>query len=189
MIKKIKRELCQSNYPDFPTTDHLNEIYTYPKVFRSKIYSLNSKSIKGHISLFSIELTKIIKSLGYESIIFLGDSNTAWLYQKNDYKPVNKALEYLSENKISRRFNGGIEVELKYLPEFIKHLCWLVRCNSALPIIYFTDKNQNILGNICHYLVLHFNTLNKETDTKFEKIFSESKFENIKDGICNDSFF
>jgi len=44
-----------------------------------------------------------------------------------------KALQYLVDNKISKRFNGALQFDTAEIPTFIKHLAWLVRTNVILP--------------------------------------------------------
>ncbi len=155
MLTRIRRQDCYNKYPGFPQSDYLNEVYTYPKVFKSYVLTVDSKSAKGHIKILAAEIIKLLIGSEIHSLIFLGDANTPWLKQENEYKPVKEATNYLLDHKINRRFNGAIRVETSGLPEFLKHLFWLTRCNAALPVFYFMDEGQNFVGNICKYGNLH----------------------------------
>src|SRR5258708_6970765 len=129
MLLKITRQNCLSKFPKFPRRWYNNskdEIeYFYPKVFHSYILTLHSKTFKGHIKLLGQELVELIKSLGFDSLLFLGDTGTPWLYQQTQYAPVLKAIEFLEDNKIGKRFNGAIQVSNVDLLPFVKHLSWL----------------------------------------------------------------
>ncbi len=192
MLKKIKRQDCLDKYSKFPLRWY-NDIkeedeYYYPKVYYSYILTLPSKSISQKIKLLGIELTNLTDVLGFTNLIFLGDNNTAWRYQESDYKPVRKALQFLVENKIGKKFNGAFQVDKKNLRTFITHLSWLSRCNAALPYFYFTDTGQNIIGTICQYGNLHIDTVNKKTDVFFKDLIAKSQFEFLIDKMCYDQF-
>ena len=128
------------------------------------------------------------KDLSLDNLIFLGDTETAWRYQNNDFKPVNEALRYLADNKIGRNFNGGLQVQIDLLPTFLRHLSWLSRCNASLPYFYFTDINQKFLGTICQYGNFHIDTLNKATDNLFRKIIARSNFKFLVGESCSNNF-
>jgi hypothetical protein len=192
MLIKIKRQHCLDKYPKFPIRwyDDIKEDldYSYPKVHHSYILTLSSKTFKGYTKLLGNELTKLANGLGFETLIFLGDTNTAWLSQDNDFKPVKEALQFLIDNKLGKRFNGALQVDKSGLAIFIKHLCWLSRCNAALPYFYFTDTGQNVVGTICQYGNLHIDTVNKETDMVFKDIVAKSQFELLTDKMCHEQF-
>lgn len=192
MLIKIKRQDCLDKYPKFPLRwyDETKEevVHFYPFVHRSYILTLPSKSIKGHIKLLGSELTKMINALDFDSLIFLGDTNSAWLSQDNDFRPVKEALHFLADNKVGKRFNGALQVDKTALPGFIKHLSWLSRCNAALPYFYFLDAGQNIIGTICQYGNLHIDMVNKETDRIFKAIITKTQFEFLTGKICSGQF-
>ena len=192
MLIKINRKECLNKYPIFPfrTYDYIKEeeVYFYPKVFNSCILTLPSKSFKGHTKLLGTELNKLAKELGGDTLIFLGDTELPWLYQVNDYKPAKEAQQYLIDNKIGKRFNGALQISSSELPTFIKHLCWLTRCNAALPYIHFIDTGQNIIGNICQYGNLHLDTLNAKIDKHFKIIIDKSMFMYLEGNKCYNQF-
>jgi len=192
MLSKINRKDCLDKYRVFPQRSYNDalddEEYFYPKVFKSYILTLPSKSFKGHIKTLGIELLSLLKYLHEDSFIFLGDTGTPWLYQYNEYKPVLEASEYLTDNKVGKRFNGALITDTTDLIKFINHLAWLTRCNAALPYIHFIDPSQTILGNICKYGNLHLDTLNKQADTTLKKFMTRSLFEYGDDNSCNNQF-
>jgi hypothetical protein len=192
MIIKIKREECLANYPKFPVRwfDPIKEEIddAFPTTYRSYIFTLQSKSFKGHVTLLAKEITNLVKDLSLDNLIFLGDTETAWRYQSNDFKPVNEALQYLADNKIGKNFNGALQVQIEILPTFLKHLSWLSRCNASLPYFYFTDIKQNLIGTICQYGNLHIDTVNKQTDSLFKNIIASSKLQLLIGQSCNNNF-
>ncbi len=167
-------------------------MFFYPKVFRSYVFTLDSKSLKGHTKLLAAELGNLTKELGFENLVFLGDNNNYWLTKlslgRNDYKLLGDALQYLIDNKVGKRFDGALEVENAELSIFIKHFFCLVRCDASLPYFHFMDKGQNFVGSICQYGNFHLDTLNKKTDDRFKKALATSKFVNVDDKKCHSPF-
>jgi len=192
MLIKINRQDCITKYPNLPLREYNTKEdeydFHYPKIFANYTLTLPSKSYKGHIKLLGTELCNLITALGFDKLIFLGDEKTPWLYRDHDHPPAKEALQYLAANKIGKRFNGGLQVDIEELPTFIKHLAWLVRSNAILPDVHFVDPNQNIIGNICQYGNLHISTKTKKVDTNFKKVIAESKFEFVMDGQCYNKF-
>ena len=181
MLIKFKRQDCLDQYQSFPVQSYdedKDEVeFFYPKVYKSYILTLPSKSFKGQTRALGIEVAKLVSALQTDALIFLGDTETPWLYQHNDYKPVKEAQDYLTTNKIGKRFNGALRVSKTELPTFIRHLAWLVRCNAALPFFHFIDEKQSIVGSICKYGNLHLNTLNRQTGKTLKPFLDNSKFE------------
>jgi hypothetical protein len=192
MLSKINRQDCLKKYPSFPLRmydyDKDEEASFYPKVFKSYILTLTSKSFKGHIKQLGTELFKLTKQLGYDNLIFLGDTELAWLHQDNEYKSAKEAQQYLVDNKIGKRFNGALQIDNSELISFVKHLSWLTRCNASLPYVHFTDRGQNIIGNICQYGNLHLGTLNEATDKLIRAFVDESRFTHLEGNSCFNQF-
>ena len=95
----------------------------------------------------------------------------------NDYKPLNNALAYLTENEIGRRFNGAIEVDISELVAFIQHFYIITRCDASFAYFHFMDKEQNLIGYIHYSGELRIDTLNKKTDNLFLKTIRVTKFQ------------
>ncbi|MGB8192289.1 MAG: hypothetical protein WCF67_10240 [Chitinophagaceae bacterium] len=192
MLLKIKRQDCLNKYPIFPLRSYDLEkdedVSFYPKVFKSYILTLSSKSIKAHIKALGIELTGLTKAFNADVLIFLGDTETPWLHQQNEYKPVQEAQQYLVANKIGKRFNGALQADTAELPVFIKHLAWLIRCNASLPYFYFTDPGNKILVTICQYGNLHLDTLNAEADKMIKAFMHSSKLQYGNNSSCYNQF-
>jgi hypothetical protein len=192
MLTKINRQDCLNKYPSFPLRiyNYQEDEYdnTYPKVFKSYILTLSSKTFSGHILRLARNFTKLANDLRIDTFTFLGDIEIPWLNQNNDYKPAKEAQLYLKTNRIGKRFNGAIQVDTSQLPEFTKHLCWLIRCNASLPCFYFIDPGQNVIGNICQYGNLHMDTLNAETDKTFNAALKKSRFTLLKNNNCFNQF-
>jgi hypothetical protein len=50
------------------------------------------------------------------------------------------------------------------------------------------DAGQNLVGSICQYGNLHFDTLNQKIDDQLIKALIESKFVSVEDRKCYSSF-
>ncbi|MCD6010757.1 MAG: hypothetical protein K0Q79_619 [Flavipsychrobacter sp.] len=188
MIKKMSRKKALEDFPKFPTSNFVTNEYYYPKSFKDHTLTLEAKSVKSHIRQLSNEIIKFAEKCDVKDLIFIGDSSIPWRKFVNDYKPAKEADVFLESNSIGRRFNGAILVEEKDLNAFIKNLFWLTRCNSAFPTIYFSDKEQNFLGNICKYGNLHLSILNKKTDSAFKVFLKTSSFTILAGTMCFEQF-
>lgn len=192
MLIKLNRQDAINKFPNFPLRKYnpKEEEYDfhYPKVFANYVLTLPSKSYKGHLKLLGTELADLTKRLGYDNLIFLGDENIPWLRRFDEYQTSEEALQYLVANKIGKRFNGALQIDIIQLPVFIKHLAWLVRTNEVLPYIHFVDPGQNIIGDICQYGNLHISTKTKKADNYIKKVIAKSKFEYLINGNCYNKF-
>ncbi len=174
MIKKIARKPFLEKYPEFIQDIYYRNKYISPETFSSYILFVEAGSTVGLCNNLSKGLTKLIKKLKYENVSFLGDTTLPWLSRDHDYKPVKRGLDYLVEKKISKSFNGAIQVDTNELPEFLKHLFWLVRCNGIVIYAHFSDPGFNIMGSICQYGNIHISTLNEETNIAFNQVLPET---------------
>jgi len=181
MLAKLKRQDCIDQYPAFPLQIYDSESddikYSCPEAFQSYILRLPHKTFRWKVNAMGKELVALMKAFHREELIFLGDSENPWLIQNNNYKPAKEAQEYLLKQKIGKRFNGAIQVESTELVLFTKHLCWLTRCNAALPYVHFTDRGQNVVGHICQYGNLHLDTLNEKADEILVSFVERSRLE------------
>jgi hypothetical protein len=184
MLKKINRKTFLEKYSDFIQASPYRNKYISPETFDSYILYVEAKSTIGLCNNLSKELTKLLKLLQYENVTFLGDTTTPWLFRQHDYKPVKLGLDYLADNKISKSFNGAIQVIDEDLSEFLKHLFWLVRCNGIVIFAHFSDPGFNIMGSICQYGNIHFNTLNEETDRAFNAALEKTGLNISTDNNC-----
>jgi hypothetical protein len=121
-------------------------------------------------------LDKLFRLVEIENLIFLGEYKRAWRYQENPYPPVQDALAYLKECKVSKKFDGALDVPISEWPIFFKHLFWLIRCNAALPTFHFMDARQTLLGSVCQYSNVHLNTLTIKAEGKLLQILGETDF-------------
>lgn len=179
MPTKIKRADCLEKYPVFPTSSYdyekEEENTFYPKISQSYILTHPSKSFRGHLTILGKEMEHLAQALQSDKLIFLGEFNTPWFRQNNEYRPVKRALDYLVSCNVGKRFDGALQVETGELPVFVRHFGWLVRCNAALPYFHFIDAGQNIVGHICKYGSLHLDPLNATTDNIIRSFVESSR--------------
>lgn len=186
MIKTFSRAASRKKYPSLPISKYRESVLTYPKVYKSYVFTLPSKSARGHAKSIALSIQRVMINMGYEHLIFMGDTTTPWLYKISDYIPTKAALDYLIENNITKTFNGGLIVNINELYPFIAHLFWLVRTNTVLPNVYGIDEWQNILVNICQYGNLHIDTLNKTADNLLHANISSSGLHARKGNTCTE---
>lgn len=141
MLRKINRQEALNKYRVFPLRgyDEVNdeETFFYPPIYKRHILTLSSKSFKGHSKLLGIELTKLSKQLGWDTLLFLGDTELGWLHQENDYKPAQAAQLYLRDNKVGKRFNGALQIHNTEMATFIRHLAWLTPLQCFITLLSF----------------------------------------------------
>ncbi|MEO8173646.1 MAG: hypothetical protein ABI581_11205 [Sediminibacterium sp.] len=166
----------------------MTDEFIYPKVHSSFIFTLVSKSVKGHTRQLAKELGIFCKNVSISHLIFLGDSKRAWLYQENEYKPAKDAYNFLAENTVTRRFNGGLKIDCESISTFLYHFIWLTRSNASLPYFYFMDENQNVLGHICQYGNLHIEILNPKFEKRFKEGIQKTNLLLLKGGSCYNQF-
>lgn len=192
MLIKIDRKEAINNFPILPLrhydekTDE--EVFIEPKVFAAYVLTLPSTSYRGHQKLLGTQIALLANSLGYDRLVFLGDTGIAWLRRLDKYGNFQKELQYLVDNKIGKRFNGALQVGTDELPIFIKQLSWLVRTNGIVQYVHFTDPGQNIAGSICQYGNLHISTTTKTADKRFKGIVAKSQFTYLTDTNCINKF-
>jgi hypothetical protein len=181
MARPISRQECLELYPQFPTSDDMKEESFFPEVLKS--YILKS-DFEGDVEKLSLDVAGWVRSMGFEELIFLAETEMPWLSQKSDVEQVKDAFQYFHAQKIDLTFNGGLIVEYIEVFEFVKHLFWLTRLNAAFPIVYFTDRNQGLIGNLCKYGNLHIFTISEDIDKILPTLVNESQFKLTEGLTC-----
>jgi hypothetical protein len=186
MIKRINRNKCLETYRKFPQADNFKEEFFFPRVYKNYFLTLFPQPEKIYIKSLSTAITNLVKHLNYDSLIFLGDTKTPLLYlhqDQNNKKAAKAAIDYLIRNKIGKKFNGALKVDITGLPGFLEHLYFLTSANATLPTVHFMDKDETIVANICQYGVLHLSTLNKKIDNAF-RAFNKTQIQFQFHGKC-----
>lgn len=185
---QIEYHTCCREYPSFPLVDNEHDTFIYPATTSDHILTLSSKSAKGHAKNLSVELAKLFQHMDIDHLIFLGDQQRAWRCQDNPYPPVQEALLFLKANKVTKKFDGALDIPRGEWAVFFKHLFWLVRCNAALPIIHFMDGQQSVLGSICQYGNLHLSILAPGYESRFLLAKEKTAFEELQEKTCYATF-
>lgn len=186
-MKKLKRQHCIDQFPALP--HYVGEELIYQKEAGSYVCTLEAASIRSHIKTIIKEFLLLKKRMNLSSLIFLGETATPWLLQPNDYKPVKAALDYLQEAGVGKIFDGGLLPVDDELPDFLLHFFWLRRCNVELPILNFTDSDQQIRATICKQGNLHIDAMNKIGKKELEKCISNSAFRLIEWHQCYNQYY
>lgn len=184
------------------TQDEINEINT--KEINEFLYLRDKIEVKefeyfgelkynlqfNDILVYSIALGKTLEKLSKElnsELIFILDYSVPWLYQKNDYKPVARALDYLKEMGVSEDFAGGIECNGDELAEFVSNLFWIIRCNASLPFCWFSTDKHDFVGDLCQHGNIHFHTYSEMIREKIQTFATKYALVEIDD--CIEAFF
>lgn len=185
MLLKIKRQDCLDRFSKFPTRayDKIKDedVFSYPEVYAFYWLKLVSKSTTARTKMLATEIAALFQKLNIDKLIFLGDTNCPWISkssaERTDVKSLIKAITYLTENKIGKRFNGAIEVDISELFVFVQHFYTITRCDAAFSNFHFMDKGQNIIGFIHYSGELRIDTLNKKTNDIFLDSIRTTKFQ------------
>jgi hypothetical protein len=188
MIKKIAYSECMRQFPGFPRANRVDDTFFFPKEVKHRVLLLYSKSAKGHAKGLASEIVALLQDLNRRSLVFCCDRARPWRRQESDYPPVREALLYLKQNKISKTFDGALEVDAAEQATFIKHLFWLVRCHAALPTIYFMDFDQRFVGTICQHGGLHISTLSTAAESALQAALPLSRFVESSVEKCHSTF-
>ncbi len=152
----------------------------------SKTFGFEINSIENHIEKLSESIEKLSLKLN-QQFLFLLDYSTPWLYQENDFEPIQTAYKYLNSIGIDKEFIGGIQCSGDELKTFISHLFWLVRCNTSLPECYFGGENTSFVMSICKHGILHFEFYSEEEKSQIIKYCKELGMTEIEK-MCYDTF-
>ena len=126
-------------------------------------------------------LSQLTNRLG--NLIIMGDWNTPWLSQENDFPPVLEAIKYLNQ-RIDKKFNGGFELEASSISGFIPHLFWLTRCNASLPEFMMSFIESKTVISLCKYGILHFEFYDSKEKNEILTLFNDRNFKEVD--RCND---
>lgn len=184
MLQIIERQQCLERYPKFPLRHYDNlldeEIFTDPRIVAQYWLKLEANTAIQLRKLLAKGIVKLYKGLGIERLIFLCDADTTWITRnsktRTDLKQVVKAVEYLKNNKIDLRFNGGVIVEMSELNRFIEHFYVLTRTDALFSYYSFIDDCQSIIGYIHYDGEVKINPINENAKTKFLDIVQKTEF-------------
>lgn len=156
----------------------------------SRLIISSKENAEAYLNDFASALEQIRIELNESDLLVLGVDSTPWLYQKNNYKPVKKALDYL-KGIVDADFNGGFLLKEGSLLAFIPHLFWLIRCNASLPLFFMSFPNAKTVISICKYGVVHFDFYDKEESVKILRLLSKYDFREVDscgDPVAFDNF-
>jgi hypothetical protein len=188
MLIQIKRADAIAQYKSLPHRSLRPYFFFFPKTYRVDTFTLSSRSARGHATLLANALTSFAKLMQSDELLFLGCGTTPWLYQEAKHKAAIRAVCFLTDNKINKRFNGAIVLKLPEQKEFIKHLFWLTRCHGSFPEVYFMDKQQQFVGNICRYGNIHLYLTEKTQEEQYLKAAAAAGFEFLETFPCTERF-
>lgn len=152
------------------------------------VYNLSYSEIDTYVENLADGILKLAEELNWQSVLFLLDYSTPWLYQKNNHKPVKKALDYLRKIGVTDTFIGGFKASGEDLRELIKNLFWIIRCNAALPDCCFSGVDTGFTADICKYGNIHFHFYSAKDKRNITKAAKAIGMLKIKDGQCFEKF-
>lgn len=152
------------------------------------VYNFQHAPLEQYLDLLANGFVQLCTELQWDSVLFLLDYSTPWLYQNNDFEPVQKALNYLKSIGVDNKFNGGFKASGDDLKTLVKNLFWLVRCNAALPLCSFAGANSSFAAEICKYGNMHFHFYAEKDKAAIEAIAPKILMQLIEDGRCHSNF-
>lgn len=179
-MKKISRDICLIKYRKLPLCEYDKEsdedVYHFPKVKSIYWLKLEDDSQENVLK----EITNLIRKLDIKNLIFLDERNKPWISKSTasriDYKPLIKTIEYFKSNKIEKKFNGGVKLEIDEIDEFIFHFYVITRCDGGFFDFNFIDENQNFVFYIHYSGEIKIFTLNGKSNKQFLNIVADTKF-------------
>ncbi len=184
MLLKIDREVCIAQYRNFPlcpydqNTDE--EVYYFPKIITGGWYEIPSIPRQNFMKRLSFEITRLVIACKIERLIFLSDKDGRWVTKlssnRTDYPPLIKAVAFFEKNKLGKNFNGGIEVAVEGLAEFLQHYYCVTRCDGSFHSGYFSNPAQSFIGGIHYSGEVQICVLKKKFLPVMEKALRQTKF-------------
>jgi hypothetical protein len=191
-MQQISSEDCRLRFPVFPEygCDPISdeETYHFPETIANAAFILEASSFSRLALKAGKALAAALASLGADSLVFLGDNKIPWRRRDVSCPPARRGLEYLEVKGIGRRFNGGLQFGVDELPVAMRHLLWLVRTNTFLPYLWFTEPAQRFIASPCQYGGLHLSILAGQDANAILKAFSENGFLQVDASSCNERF-
>ena len=177
---KIRRDIALINFRNLPLQEYDEEndaeIFYYPKSYFFYWIKLEKPSSKK----IAIEFKKLIQSLGFKSLVILGQINKPWISkftsERNDYKALSKTVEYFASIKIGKKFNGALKISLQEIDEFVANFYTITKCDSGFYDYYITDIDENLLFHIHYSGEIKILALNKEILEKLTSAMTSTKF-------------
>lgn len=188
MLQKLDRQECLKKFSTFPLRDYDGEkdeeVFFYPKInslYWLKLHANTKIQLKKKIAA---QTTQLFKELGVDNLTFLCDYGSTWITKnsknRNDYKQLSNAINYLRDNKVGLKFNGAIVLNISQLDEFLQHFFILTRCDASFSYYHFIDDEENYIGYIHWDGELRIDTLNENANKKFLTAIKRTNFEDTK---------
>ena len=179
-IKKINRDICLIKYRKLPLLEYEKEtdsdVFYYPECNYIYWIKIEKDSAKELIK----EFLKLIDLFKFKKFIFLGSINKPWISKltskRKNYKPLIKSLEYFSDLKIDKKFNGGVEVGRENLKKFLKNFYTITEADGGFFDYYFTDIDQSILFYLHYSGEFKILPLSEEINTKYLNVVKKTNF-------------
>ena len=145
-----------------------------------KILVPNNNDFENYFKEIGLALDALTSLFKTEKLFILGNLNTPWLFQENEYPPVKKASDYL-KSKVNIEFNGGFELSENELIDFIPHLFWLIRCNMSLPEFMMSFENSKTIFSIYKHGNLNLEFYDNKEKEMILSFFKARGFRQIDD--------
>jgi len=132
------------------------------------IYVFKYDTINNYINHLANGFTELADKLKWKSVIFLADYAEPWYGGRNDFQPLEDAIDYFKIIGATDTFTGGFKVDLYDLPQFLKNYFWLCRCYASSPYRFFSSPGKNVVLYLCQYGNIHFHYFSEEYKKEIE---------------------
>jgi len=179
--KEAEDQWLQQSDPFEPSPPQIADSGSLIAELPCKTFDLFAKTIGGKIEA-------LCHAMSRDVLLVLPVSATPFLVQENDYPPVERATAALIDMGLATDFPGGLVLQPSSAARVFGHLFWIVRCNASAPYIAFAAGGSSVVGTLCDYGNIHFDTYQATEKVQLADALTEVGFNIPPDGMCEEKF-
>lgn len=134
------------------------------------------------------KIEALCSAMWWDVLLVLPVMATPYLIQENDYPPVERATAALIDLGLASDFMGGMVLQPSSAASVFNPLFWIVRCNASAPYIAFAAAGSAVVGTLCDYGNIHFDTYKATEKAQLEDALGDVGFNIPPDGVCDEKF-
>lgn len=154
----------------------------------SCIAETEATSFDQFLELIGPAFIKLSEVMDWKEIHFITAYRDAYLTQKNDYPPAERAAEELKKLGIGDDYAGGVIAKRNETFMVLGPFFTLQRYNASAPYVNFAAAGFSVVGTLCKYGNIHFDCYEAHEFILLKEALLQSGFTVPVDGICEDKF-
>lgn len=161
-----------------------------PEIGRGEFFiaELECQSFEEFIEKIGTRIEKVCHSMEWDRLLMISGSRIPYLAQENDYPPVERAKGKLISLGLEPEFTGALILQSPSVGEFFSQLFWIARCNAEAPYISFSAPGSAVVGTLCKYGNIHFDTYCEKENSRLLEAVKKNGFNVPDDGYCEEKF-